>query len=112
MMVYAAIPEPPTSSVPDQLTENWPAGTCGGSAETLLDGAPLSMVLSHSFVVMGGFVSKVIVALLMICVPVRSPDAANTLKATCPSPLPVLGSFGGRNPAVASAGKSFVIGSI
>ncbi len=52
----------------------------------MLSGFVLSIVLSHSWVSIGGFTSNTIVALFLISVPVASPFLVCTIKTTCPSP--------------------------
>src|SRR6266702_2475193 len=72
---------------------------------TLLVGLMLSMVLDHVGVSNGGLISKTIVALFWMTVPVVTVDLGITVKKTLPS------APGGRKPARGSVGGRPVAGS-
>jgi hypothetical protein len=62
-------PEPPTGSDPDQDNVNV-GSEIGGNGATTLAGGSASSVFVTVFVMIGSLTSKMIVALLGICVPV------------------------------------------
>jgi hypothetical protein len=65
------MPEPPASSVPDQLTVKM-LGEFGGRAVTRLVGGPASTVLKRGALSMGALLSNTTVAWALIRVPVVS----------------------------------------
>jgi len=65
--------EPPAGSDPDQLSGMFGLSVCAGRRSTALTGKSASMVLNTSLVSMGSLLSKMIVALFVIRVPVGKP---------------------------------------
>lgn len=107
---YAAMPEPPVSSLPDQRTVKAAVLTAGRAA-TVLAGGPASMVFVAVLVANGALVSNTMDAWAVSNVPVASDVLERTEYVTLPSPRPVA-SLTGRNPSKTPSGNWPVAGSI